>query len=417
MDEQKFSVSMCVYGRDNPEWFEVAVESILNQSIKPTEIILVVDGPIPSELENVISKYEQNTLFKIIRFAENQGHGNARRAGLEACSNELVAIMDADDISHSTRFEKQLTEFSLHSDVDVVGGNITEFIDDPKNIVGARVVPTDNNEIIEYMKKRCPMNLVTVMFKKESVERAGGFIDWYCEEDYYLWIRMAQENMKFSNVPDNLVNVRVGKEMYNRRGGKKYFQSEAKLQKYMLDNKIIGFGTYIMNVSKRFVVQILLPNKIRGWVFKKFARKKGIIMSEKKYKVGYTTGVFDMFHVGHLNILKRAKEQCEYLIVGVSTDETVENYKNKTPIIKFEERSAIVEAIKYVDKVVPQTSMNKMEAYKKLKFNALFHGSDWQGSDMYNKIVEEFAAVGVDVVFLPHTDGISSTLIREKANK
>ena len=140
-------------------------------------------------------------------------------------------------------------------------------------------------------------------------------------------------------------------------------------------------------------------------------------MSEKKYKIGYTTGVFDMFHVGHLNILKRAKEQCEYLIVGVSTDETVESYKHKTPIIKFEERIAIVEAIKYVDKVVPQISMNKMDAFKELKFDALFHGSDWQGSDMYNQIVEEFAAVGVDVVFLPHTDGISSTLIREKANK
>jgi glycerol-3-phosphate cytidylyltransferase len=140
-------------------------------------------------------------------------------------------------------------------------------------------------------------------------------------------------------------------------------------------------------------------------------------MTEKKYKIGYTTGVFDMFHIGHLNILKRAKEQCEYLIVGVSTDDTVESYKHKTPIIKFEERSAIVEAIKYVDKVVPQTSMNKMDAYKELKFDALFHGSDWQGSDMYNKIVEEFAAVGVDVVFLPHTDGVSSTLIREKANK
>lgn len=137
----------------------------------------------------------------------------------------------------------------------------------------------------------------------------------------------------------------------------------------------------------------------------------------KKYKVGYTTGVFDMFHIGHLNILKRAKEQCEYLIVGVSTDETVESYKHKMPIIKFEDRCAIVEAIKYVDEVVPQTSMNKMEAYKKLKFDALFHGSDWQGSDMYNQIIKEFAEVGVDVVFLPHTDGISSTLIREKANK
>ena len=139
-------------------------------------------------------------------------------------------------------------------------------------------------------------------------------------------------------------------------------------------------------------------------------------MSEKKYKVGYTTGVFDMFHIGHLNILRRAKEQCDYLIVGVSTDETVENYKHKTPIIKFEERIAIVEAIRYVDRVVPQTSMNKIEAYRELKFDALFHGSDWQGSEMYNKLTQEFAEIGVDVVFLPHTDGISSTLLKEKLN-
>ncbi len=137
----------------------------------------------------------------------------------------------------------------------------------------------------------------------------------------------------------------------------------------------------------------------------------------KKYKVGYTTGVFDMFHIGHLNILRRAKEQCEFLVVGVSTDEVVETYKHKRPVISFNERIAIVEAIRYVDKVIPQTSMDKMKAYETLKFDALFHGSDWKGSAMYNKLVMDFAEIGVDVVFLPHTDGISSTLIREKVNK
>lgn len=273
MNSQKFSVSMCVYEKDNPEWFETAVESVLNQSAKPAEIVLVVDGLLPLKLEEIVKKYESNSLFKIIRFEENQGHGKARRAGLENCTNELVAIMDADDISQYTRFEKQLSIFLLQPDVDIVGGNITEFIDEPDNIVGARIVPSENEEIVNYMKKRCPMNLVTVMFKKESVERVGGFVDWYCEEDYYLWLRMAQANMKFANVSDNLVNVRVGKEMYNRRGGIKYFKSEAKLQKYMYQHKIIGCGTYIMNVLKRFVVQVLLPNKLRGWVFKKFARK------------------------------------------------------------------------------------------------------------------------------------------------
>jgi len=134
--------------------------------------------------------------------------------------------------------------------------------------------------------------------------------------------------------------------------------------------------------------------------------------TEKKI-IEYTTGVFDMFHIGHLNILKRAKEQCDYLIVGVSTDEVVEEYKKKTPIIKFEERIAIVEAIKYVDEVVPQTTMDKMEAWKQLKFDVMFHGSDWKGSDMYNHIIEKFNNVGVQVIFLPHTEGVSSTLLTE----
>ena len=137
----------------------------------------------------------------------------------------------------------------------------------------------------------------------------------------------------------------------------------------------------------------------------------------KKYKIGYTTGVFDMFHIGHLNILKRAKAMCDYLIVGVSTDEVVQEYKHKSPVIPFEDRLAIVEAIKYVDKAIPQTTMDKMVAYKELHFDAHFHGSDWKDSTMYDEIEKSFSAIGVDVVFLPHTDGISSTLIRDKSDK
>ena len=137
----------------------------------------------------------------------------------------------------------------------------------------------------------------------------------------------------------------------------------------------------------------------------------------KKYKIGYTTGVFDLFHIGHLNILKRAKERCEYLIVGVSTDEVVREYKNKTPVIPFDERFAIVESIRYVDCVVPQTSMDKVEAHKTLKYDALFHGSDWKGSDMYNELAKKLSDIGVDVVFLPHTEGISSTVLTEVIKK
>lgn len=137
----------------------------------------------------------------------------------------------------------------------------------------------------------------------------------------------------------------------------------------------------------------------------------------KKYKIGYTTGVYDMFHIGHLNILMRAKEQCDYLIVGVSTDELVQDYKGKKPVIPFSERFAIVEAIKYVDKVIPQTSMDKLEAWEKLHFDVMFHGSDWKGSPMYNKLIADLSAVGAEVVFLPHTEGVSSTLLSEVLHK
>ncbi|MDO5304769.1 MAG: FAD synthase [bacterium] len=132
-------------------------------------------------------------------------------------------------------------------------------------------------------------------------------------------------------------------------------------------------------------------------------------MAQEGQIIGYTTGVYDMFHVGHLNILKRAKEHCDYLIVGVSTDETVMSYKHKSPIIPYKERAEIVKAIRYVDEVVPQVSMDKYEAWKKLKFDILFHGDDWKGTDLYNKYEKQFSEVGVKIIYLPHTDGISST--------
>lgn len=135
-------------------------------------------------------------------------------------------------------------------------------------------------------------------------------------------------------------------------------------------------------------------------------------MTLKKYKVGYTTGVYDLFHIGHLNILKRAKEQCEYLIVGVTTDELV-SYKNKKAIIPHNERMAIIESIKYVDKTVPQENMDKMEAWGKYKFDVMFVGSDWKGTEKWNEFERQFNAIGVDIVYFPYTEGTSSTKLRE----
>ena len=134
----------------------------------------------------------------------------------------------------------------------------------------------------------------------------------------------------------------------------------------------------------------------------------------KKFKIGYTTGVFDMFHIGHLNILRRAKEQCDYLVVGVTTDDLCFQRKKKVPIICEQDRMAIVEAIRYVDKVVPQTDMEKIRPVRELGADVVFVGSDWKGTDAWNKYERQFAEVGCTVVYLDHTDGISSTLLRER---
>lgn len=272
---QPFSVAISVYKNDNPIYFDRALESITDQqTIKPNEIVLVVDGPVSEEIDSVIEKYTKKTNLKVIRLETNGGLGNALKIATENCSSELIARMDSDDVAVSDRFEQQLCFFGQNPNIDIVGGNISEFIDNEENIVGYRIVPTSDAEIKKYLKKRCPLNHVSVMFKKSALEKAGGYLEWHCNEDYYLWVRMFLEGAVFLNTGTTLVNVRVGKEMYSRRGGRKYFKSEKKLQKYMLDQKVINRFTYISNVSKRFIVQCLLPNSLRGFVFRKMARNK-----------------------------------------------------------------------------------------------------------------------------------------------
>ncbi|MBQ2718604.1 MAG: glycosyltransferase, partial [Clostridia bacterium] len=270
MENKKFSVSMCVYGGDNAGHFSAAVESVLNQTVPPDELVLVVDGPVPEALDAVITTLAARDEVRVLRFPENRGHGEARRAGLAACQNELVAIMDADDLSAPDRFRQQLAYFE-NEGVDIVGGDIAEFIGEESNVVAYRRVPATDAEIKDYIKKRCPFNQMTVMFRKCMYEKAGGYIDWYCDEDYYLWLRMMLNGAVFANTGTVLVHARVGEDMYRRRGGWRYFKSERALQKYMRKTGVIGTATYTANVAKRFIVQVLLPNRLRGWVFKKFA--------------------------------------------------------------------------------------------------------------------------------------------------
>ena len=275
---EKFSVSMCVYGGDQPEWFDRALRSIAEQTFLPAELVLVADGPISAEIESVIEKYQKifeedgKVCFTIVRLEHNAGQGIARRISIENCRHEYIAIMDADDISLPNRFEREL-EYIVQTGVDVVGGDIAEFIGNEEKIIGKRCVPVDNESIREYMKRRCPFNQVTVMFRRTSYQMAGGYVDWFGEEDYYLWLRMATCGAVFANTGEVVAHVRVNDETYCRRGGKQYFFSEVKLQGYMLRHRVISVPRYIINITERFVLQILMPNKVRGWVYKKLARE------------------------------------------------------------------------------------------------------------------------------------------------
>ena len=268
-----FSVCMSVYRNDKPDDFRVALSSVINQTLPPSELVLVVDGPIGVGLNAVIEELETKLKnVKVIRLKETHGHAVARQIGIEHATNELIAIMDSDDIAHSDRFEKQVRCFEEDEMLSVLGGQIVEFVGEVEHVVGIREVPCEYEEIKQYAKSRCPMNQVTVMMRKTDMQNVGGYLAWFCNEDYYLWIRMLQKGYKFKNLPDRLVYVRVGEEMYGRRGGIKYFKSEACLQKYMWDEGIIGFYRYVFNVSVRWGVQVLLPPQMRGFIFQKLFR-------------------------------------------------------------------------------------------------------------------------------------------------
>jgi glycosyltransferase involved in cell wall biosynthesis len=272
----QFSVITSVYKNDKPEYIRVALDSLLvQQTVKPDEIVLVQDGPVSHETSRLLLEYKDNydEKLNVIKLTQNKGLGNALMLGVENAKYDIVARMDSDDICAPDRFEKQLAYLESHPECDIVGGQITEFIDTPDNIVGKREVPCDNEAIYHYMRSRCALNHPTVMFKKKAVLDAGNYQDWFWNEDYYMWIRMMEQGCVFANLPDVLVNMRSGLDQYGRRGGKKYFDSEIGIKKLMLEKGMITRKEYFINYIQRFIIQLMLPNSVRGWVFRTFARK------------------------------------------------------------------------------------------------------------------------------------------------
>ncbi|MES2284312.1 MAG: glycosyltransferase [Bacteroidota bacterium] len=268
----KFSVLMSVYIKENNFFFISSLESILNQTLCPDEIILVKDGPLENELEDIINNYASMYKFiKVLSLSKNMGLGYALKFGLEHCSHDLVARMDSDDICFSNRFEKQIKFMAAHPEVDVLGTDIAEFDFSIDKIVSYRKLPSQFNDIVLFAKRRNPLNHVTVIFRKTAVLKAGSYLPFNGYEDYYLWIRMLLTGSKFFNISENLVFVRIGNNMLAKRQGIHFFKQELKLQQEFLNLKFINKIEYFANIFLRAI-----PRLFPIWGLKivyKFVRK------------------------------------------------------------------------------------------------------------------------------------------------
>ncbi|WP_302608442.1 glycosyltransferase [uncultured Bacteroides sp.] len=264
-----FSVLLSLYVKEQPSNLIQSLDSLFSQTLLPSEIILVKDGPLTSELDAVVSDYVQRyPILKVVVLKENQGLGKALNEGLKHCSYDLVARMDTDDISKPDRFEKQLKVFQQHPEIDVCGAWIEEFYNDVSDIVSIRKVPESHAEIFKYAEKRSPVNHPVVMFRKRAVLNAGGYLHFWLFEDYYLWVRMLMNHCTFYNIPESLLYFRASPEMVKRRGGMKYLCSEIKFQQEMRRMKFISSFRFMQNLLIRIPVRIM-PNSLRGFIYKK----------------------------------------------------------------------------------------------------------------------------------------------------
>ncbi len=268
---EKFSVLMSLYIKEKPEYFRACMESVLTQTVMPDEIVIVKDGPLTEELDAVLNEYVEKDphLYTIVPLKTNHGLGLALAQGLLRCRNELVARMDTDDICRKDRFELQLAEFQKNPKLDVCGSHIVEFEDNVSNIVAKRTVPLTDADIKKYQKRRDGLNHVAVMFKRSKVLQAGNYQSCMLMEDTYLWVNMILAGATFMNIDDSLVYVRIGKDMYERRGGLAYFKKYKQGRKKVRETGYVGFFDYYYTLLVQLVVA-LMPNKLRGWVFKKF---------------------------------------------------------------------------------------------------------------------------------------------------
>lgn len=270
----KFSVLMSLYVKERPEYFKESLDSVLNQTVRPSQIVIVKDGPLTEDLEFVLKSFvsEEPDLYTIVPLVQNQGLGLALREGLLHCNYELVARMDTDDICRKDRFELQLKEFEADPDLDICGSHVLEFEGTIDNVVAKRTVPLTDSEIKKYQKRRDAFNHPVVMFRKSKVLESGSYQNCPLMEDTYLWVNMFLHNAKAENIDDFLLYFRVGKDMFERRGGWKYYKKYKQGRKMVYKTGYIGWWDYHYTLLVQLVVA-LMPNKLRGIIFKKLLHK------------------------------------------------------------------------------------------------------------------------------------------------
>lgn len=269
----EYSVLISVYYKEKAEYLIECLESMVHQTVQPSEIVIVKDGKLTAELEDVLTKYKTKyqRLFKFVCLEKNVGLGLALAEGIKNCSHELIARMDSDDISIPNRCELQLREFAKDSLLDVCGGYIKEFCDSKEKVVSIRKLPLVDSEIKEYQKRRDAVNHVTVMFKKSKVLEAGNYQHALLMEDSLLWTNMILHGATFKNIDDYLVYVRTGADMFKRRGGLKYFKKYKNGRKIILQTGYISKWDYYYTLLVQLIFSIL-PNSVREFVYEKLLR-------------------------------------------------------------------------------------------------------------------------------------------------
>lgn len=268
------SVLMTVYKSDNPEYFKLSLDSVLEQTVMPSEIVLVKDGPVPNSIQAVIDEADKNYpgVIHQVQLSQNVGLGLALNEGLKVCKYELIARMDSDDISLPERFEKERAVFLANPEIDIVGCPVHEFVGTPDNVVGKRDVPLDNESIHKYARIRDPFNHPTVMYRKSKVMKYGPYRAYRKNQDTALWLDLLSNGCMAANVPEYLLKFRFDEGTYKKR---KSWVNTKTLIGIRWNGYKCGFNSFMdfLMVSVMQLGVYIMPERFQKFVYKRVLRK------------------------------------------------------------------------------------------------------------------------------------------------